>query len=331
MKKLLIFCLMLALVMPFGFARAEGGFDLTAVQSLLDTTAAAALRAGEKPETIQEKTPLSSAFVRAFVLAAIKNGQADAKAAEDVAAQEALLTSCFEAKLPKLETILLDASLPPYIGFQVLEVETDGDLIRLTGMLYEAADQINRLVSEQLDQITWREGTASISLRKTDNGYRVVRFTASTDPAATPSTENYLTDTMAEYVNPTLGFSIQYPAVFTEDLLQETEAGVSAQLPDGSASFLVRRTENQDGQSIQQLMDAIKAKYPAAAVDVQAADGAGRAEYSDNGFRTVRKLFVAGSLVYEAELRYSDARAAEFDAFVNPMINSFNVDAVGVG
>ena len=70
------------------------------------------------------------------------------------------------------------------------------------------------------------------------NGFRLVGFSSGTDLNMEEAFMEYNADTVVEYVNSKLGFTLSYPAVFDDELLKEDETGVSAELPDKSASPL---------------------------------------------------------------------------------------------
>lgn len=142
--------------------------------------------------------------------------------------------------------------------------------------------------------------------------------------------QEYFGETMAEYVNHELGFSLQYPAVFED--LSEDASGVSASLPDGSAAFYARRRENQGAKSLTETIDALQAMYPTSSAAYYEISGSGRVTHQrTDGFTQVDIVVVTPDWVFEAQLIYSAALAGDFDLYAEYMTNSLMADELGIG
>ena len=328
--------LALALCLMLTGAAAEE-MDYMSMMPLVDLTASAAMRVGDVPESISGEKMLSPAFVHNFFLL----GQtADASLGitpdmmADTAAQEAYLKNAFSAPLPPLEGIVAFAEENEYIGVQLMasSMSETGDKLTLYGDLYLAQGPISTLTEEAYLQIAWLSHRAVIELHRdaaAPGGWKINTFAF--EPAIMPEDAgpDATEETMAEYVNAELGFSLQYPAVFTE-VLQEKADGVSAVLADGSASFYARRRANEGGDTLQSCVDALST--PDAAVVINDVSQTGRVmTLQPDGKIKVDLVIVTGSWIYEAQLCYAPELADTFARYSDFMTNSFMADELGIG
>ncbi len=331
-----LLAMMLALCGLIPCAQAD---DLNAITPLVDLTAAAAMRVGETPETITEDGTLSEAFVYNFFLL----GQnmdvplgIGSNLLSDTDAQEAYLKESFVCGIPALSGIIVTDESYDYIGVQVMSAEmaSDGQSVSIIGNLYEASDRLSQLTEEEYAKVRWLDKRAVITFVKNDNaplGWKVNTFSVNAELDMEASTQTYFNETMSEYVNTNLGFSIQYPAVFTEDTLTETADGISGQLADGTASFFAKKSSNTSSWTLDKLISAWQEHDASAETSINEAGGIGRVTIQQDGMTVVNIYVVTEQWVYQAQLSYASSLAAEFSIYGDYMMNSFSADELGIG
>lgn len=332
----LVMCLTAAL----GGAWAEGATDLSATQPLVDLTASAAMRVGETPETIVEGGTLSEAFVyNFFLLGQTADASLGITAAmmNDTAQQADYLARAFSSNQPTLSGILTMGESYDYIGVRVMsaDMSPDGESVRIMGDVYQAAARLDTLTEDEYAQVRWLDKRAVMDLRKdaaAPNGWKVASFSVSAELDMEEATQTYFSETMVEYINGEQGFSLQYPAVFTEDTLKEDANGISAQLADGSASFFAKKMANTQGWTLEKVLEARKQENPAVETNINEISGCGRAVVQREDGHTVADIYiVTDQWVYQAELSYAPSLAKDFSLYCDYMMNSFNADELGIG
>ena len=335
---ILTLCLVLGGVSFAGAEQTETS-DFEALLPLLDLVASAAMTAGDEPEVIgNEETTLSAAYVSAFFnngLTADASLNITADYLTDTAKQQALLGSVFAAQLPTLETIAQTTPISGYIGFQPVTVSTveDGD-VQLIGELYWGAKAMRDMSDADYRNIQWLD-RAVYTLREDAaalNGYRVTGFSVGAELNMEEAIQTYTESILVEYINTTLGFSILYPSVFTDDMLVESDDGVSAAMPDGSVSFFVRRVENADHTDLSDYIDVIANGIEGATSALHPEFSSADVTYDTEDGNTVFDIYiVTDKYVYQAELKYKKELAYTYEMYTSYLENSFAVDAVSVG
>lgn len=339
-KKLtaLMLTLMLSTMALCGGALAAEA-DLSILTPLVDLTASAAMRVGEAPETISDTSTLSSAFVYNFFL---MGQQADASLGitadmlTDTAKQADYLSRVFSCGTPALSGILSTGETYDYIGVRLMssDLSPDGNSVRLMGDLYQAARRLDALTEDEYAQVRWLDKRAVVELRRdtaSPVGWKVTAFSVDAELTMEDSTQSYFASAMVEYMSSDLGFSLQYPAVFTESTLKEDATGISGQLPDGSASFFAKKTVNADAWTLEKVIDVRKQETPDAETNINEASGCGRVVTQQNGYTVADIYIVTEDWVYQAQLRYAPALAMDFSLYSDYMMNSFNADEMGIG
>ena len=323
-----------------GGACAEAGADFSAMLPLLDLTASAALRVGETPENITADGTLSQAFVYNFFLlgqSADASLGITADMLADPAAQSAYLSRAFDAKQPSLSGILAFEEEFSYIGVQPMAsaMNDEGDRITLYGDLYQAAGPADSLTEEQYLQMSWLNHRVVAEMHRdaeAPGGWKLISLAFEAAIMLEDDTQDAFTQTMAEYVNADLGFSLQYPAVFTEDVLHESAGGVSGTLADGKASFYARRSANEQAVTLEAYVDGLAQQLPGAQAGIDEISLTGRViSRRADGQTQVDLVIVTSSWIYEAQLCYAPELADEFALYSEYMTNSFMADELGIG
>ena len=335
----LCLCLCLCLCVQ-GAAMAEEDASLTAAQPLIDLTASAALRVGEEAERIAPDGVLSQAFVQNFFLLGQQADPAlgiSGQLLTDTAAQEDYLRHSFVCGGAAAGTLQENATSFDYVGVRVMVVDEseDGSAMRVMGDLYQANRALAGMTEAEYAAVRWLDRRAVIDLRRSADapcGWQVYAFSLEAELEMETAAQDYFTKTMTEYMNPELGFSLQYPAVFGEDCVRETASGVEGSLQDGTASFLAERTSNDAAWTLETLMAQKKQENPAAETNINEVSGCGRQLTALEGGGTRMDLYiVTEAWVYHAQLCFDASLTKDFALYIDYMMNSFMADELGLG
>ena len=332
-------CMLLGCV---GGAMAQGA-DLEPLYPLMDLVCAAALEAqGDDvysmvvPDSEGELTPV---FVDAFIRLGQTRGAAlgiTEAMMTDTMAQMQFLSTVFAAQLPTLSAVISAESEPKYIGFRPGTVNNTGEnqTLQIIGEIYTADKPLAQLTDQEAASITWLD--RGIFTFQSDssalNGFRLMGFSTGTDLNMEEAFMTYAADTVTEYVDSQLGFTISYPAVFDDTMLQEEQNGVNAELPDKSASFFVHRIDNSDQSELQGYVDILAKGLPGAVSAINEQNGYGTLVYAtDDGYTVFDIYVVTEKYIYQAELRYLTEKSKEFSMYNTYLENSFVVAEGGQG
>lgn len=330
----------LCLMLGAGCAAEAEKSIFPALQPLLDLTAAAALRAGEEPENVQPDGTLSEAFVYNFFLLGQKADAAlgiTAAMLNDTALQADYLARAFAASQPALNGILAFEQDYGYTGVRIMAADEseDGTAVLIIGDLYHAEKPLDQMTEAEYAQVQWLDKRAVVEMRKDDaapGGWKLISFSVDAELQMEDAAQAYFAEIMVEYVNTEKGFAIQYPAVFTEELLKEEESGISAKLTDGSASFFVKKEQNASGWTLDTLLAGKKQENPAAETNINDISGCGRMTTTlPDGSTQVDLFIVTDQWVYQAQLVYAQSLAKDFSLYSDYMMNSFTADELGIG
>ena len=144
--------------------------------------------------------------------------------------------------------------------------------------------------------------------------------------------QSYFDEILVEYVHTGLGFSIQYPSTFADNLLVEDDAGVSAKLPDESASFFVKRVDNVNESNLRDYVDIIANGITGSKAQFNEEFRYATVIYTtDDGFTVFNVYIVTDKYIYQAELSYRTELSMEYSMYNTYMENTFMVDEVSVG
>ena len=296
-----------------GMAEGAAAFDPAQVAPLLNAVTSAALGADDAVTLLEEEESPQEMFLPRLVGALEANGL-DANAAGS----------------------LIAIALPEPIGegtnvaaltLEVLTVNQsgDGDAVMLVG---EALSPDGQPLSQR----------AVVELRREDAspvGWKLYRFTVGDAALEEELLEGYFAETMMEYLNADCGYIIQYPAIFTEEMVVQTATGIQAALPDDTASFAVSRVENEEKLDAEGLCQRERAKSTeevSLTVSINEETGSVQSfEIDEEGTAHMAVFLVSESYIYQAELNYPQDQAEQFEQYADYMINSFSADELGHG
>jgi hypothetical protein len=313
------------------------GFD--ALTPFMDLVGSAAWCVGDEPEVIgDDETTLSASFISCFFnngLTADSSLGITTDLLTDTTAQAAYLSQYFAAQLPTLETIAETIPISGYIGFEPVTVNTGDDSdVQLIGELYWGDKPMKDMSETDYRDIQWLD-RAVYTFRadaSAPNGYLLTGFSVGSELNMEEAMQTYTDSILVEYINTALGFSVLYPSVFSDDLLVESDDGVTAALADGSASFFVRRTENTDSANLSDYINVIANGITDAVSSVQEQFSEGTVTYNTEEGNTVFDVYiVTDKYIYQAELSYRKDLASTYSMYTSYLENSFAVDSVSVG
>ncbi|MDD3213085.1 MAG: hypothetical protein PHY64_05400 [Eubacteriales bacterium] len=341
-RRLIVWVTVLCLIVGcVGFAGAEqtGATGFEALTPFMDLVAAAAESAGDEPEVIgDEETTLSNAFISAFFNIGLTTDASLGITTDlftDTAKQAEYLGKTFAAQQPTLETIVQALPITGYIGFQPVTVNTvDDSNVQIIGELYWGTKPMSQMTDADYRDVQWldravytfREDAAAM------NGYLLTGFSVGSELNMEEAMQDYTEGILVEYINSSLGFSILYPSVFTDDMLVESEDGVSASLPDGSVSFSVHRTDNTTNANLSDYIEVIANGIANSKYTLYEEFSAATVTYdTDAGFTVFDAYIVTDKYIYQAELSYKKELASTYSMYTAYLENSFSVDSVSVG
>ncbi|NLO84196.1 MAG: hypothetical protein GX096_02025 [Clostridiales bacterium] len=348
-KKMISLLLTLCLTLGLGASvLAEGATQQSTSQStadfemlypLMDLVTSASMYSVNEPETVPgAEGTLAVSFTDAFFKVAKKTESkievTDAMLT-DTNAQAALLSQIFAAQMPQLETVIMTDDINNYIGFYPVMVNTmDDKTIQIVGEIYMASQPLNMLPESEFGNVQWLDrGVFKFQDDSTAlNGFRLTGFVVGTELDAEDAIQNYFEEIVVEYVNANLGFTILYPAIFTDEMLVEDEDGVSAVLPDNSVSFFAKRIDNTNSASLQDYVSVIANGIAGSSSSINEELKCGTVSYTtDDGYSVFDIYILTDKYIFQAELRYQTTLATEYSMYDAYLENSFVADDVSVG
>lgn len=312
--------------------------DYQAVRPVLDLIASAAISASDFPTVVSDSvSTLDSDFVTFFFLNGQKAGTLGITDAtlSDTAQQEQLLKSIFSAQVPALAAIEPMETADEYIGFLPVKQETaaDGD-IYLIGELYRGSMPIEDMSTADYESLSW-EDRAIYTLRADDTalgGYRVDGFSVGSELLMEMQFQDYYNSILMEYSNAKLGFSVQYPSLFSDKDMKETADGASATLPDGSASFMIKRMDNTSNATLEPYALAMGTAAGEARLNINKEFQFATVAYDTEAGNTVFTVYVVTEdYIYMTQLAYPTNQSVIYSMYTMYLENSFSVDEVSVG
>lgn len=337
---LLVICLMMS---GLSGALAQGTASLSdfdALQPIMNLIAGAAVAVGDEPELIPgAEGTLSNAFVDAFFRLGTTADASLGITADmlgDTAKQAEYLSKIFAAKAPTLQPIAQAEPSTGTIGFYPMTVNTatDADGIQIIGELYFAEKPIKEMTEAEYLDVVWLERAIYTfqSDPSAQNGFRLTGFSTGTEFNVELAMQGYFEEILVEYVNTALGFSIQYPSAFTDDLLVEDGSGVSAKLPDENVSFFVKRVENASKASLESHVGVIANGIPGSKSQINEEFRYATVTYSTADGNTVFDVYiVTDKYIYQAELSFPTQLSNQYSMYTTYLENTFMVDEVSVG
>lgn len=314
--------------------------DFEVLAPLMDLVCTASMYSANELESVPGADgTLTVTFTDSFILAGQQYGaQVGVTEAmlNDTNAQAALLSQIFAAQLPQLEPVVVTDSVKRFVGFHPVTVNnaTEDGSIQIIGELYFADKPVREMNDAEFAGAQWFErGVFTFQSDATAlNGFRLVGFSVGTDLSVESIMQGYFENILVEYVNANLGFTVLYPAVFTDDLLVESADGVTAELPDGSAKFFVKRLDNENSLSLSDYVSIIANGITGSVSSVNEELGSGTVTYTTAEGYTVFDVFiVTDQHIYQAELSYLTTQAENYSMYNAYLENSFVADEVSVG
>ena len=314
--------------------------DFENLEPLMDAVAGAAILAHEDPQSIPgEEGVLDASFVNAFFNLAVAPNYSlgileDALASTAKQAED--LGRIFAAKAPELTPIDKMDGINGYLGFCPMTVNTAAEAgsIQIIGEIYWGATQLQGLSEADFAKVQWLE-RAIFTFRQDEtafNGFRLMGFSQGTDLNMEEIIQNYFEAILTEYVNTTLGFVVQYPSVFSDELLMENETGMFATLPDDSASFFAKRIENTNKANLADYVTVIAGGIDGAESQINEEFQYATLTYKTAEGNTVFDVYiVTDKYIYQAQLSYRSELNGQFHMYTTYLENTFMVEELSFG
>jgi len=338
-----VFSMLLILCLAMGFCTAAAAqtamADFEALVPLMDLVCAASQYSPNAPESVPGADGvLSVSFADAF----FKVGQlwgaevgVTADMLQDTGAQAGLLSQLFAAQLPALENVIATDDINGYIGFHPVTVNngTDGASVQIIGEIYMADKAMREMGEADYANITWMDRAVFTfqSDASAQNGFRLTGFSVGTDLSMEEALQGYFQEIAVEYESK-LGFMLLYPAVFTDELLVEDDDGVSAALPDKSASFFAKRVDNVNGASLADYVGIIANGITGSVSTVNEEMQYGTVSYTtEDGYAVFDVFILTDEHIFQAELSYLTTLMSEYSMYNAYLENSFVVNELSQG
>lgn len=338
-----VFSVLLTLCMAFGLCSAalaqSATADFEALLPLMDLVCAASQYSPNAPESVPGADgQLSNSFTDAFFKVGAVYGAEVGVTADmlgDPEAQAELLSRLFAAKLPELQAIETSDEIGGFFGFHPVTVNngTDGSSVQIIGEMYLSDKPLREMNEADFDTIQWMDRAVFTfqSDASAMNGFRLAGYSVGTDLTLETAMQSYFDQIAVEYES-RLGFMLLYPAVFSDELLVEDENGVSATLPDGSASFFAKRVDNENGSSLADYVGIIANGISGSISSVNEEMQYGTVAYTtEDGYRVFDVFILTDKYIFQAELSFLTTLMSEYSMYTSYLENSFVVNELSQG
>lgn len=335
---LLILCLALGMCTAAS-AQSATTADFEALIPLMDLVCSASQYSAKGPESVPGADGvLTDSFVDAFLKVGKTYGMSVGitdNTLSDTAAQQAVLGKIFAAQLPELKPVTIAEQVSGYIGFQPVTVNNgaDGSSVQIIGEMYQADKPLREMNEADFSNVEWKDRAVFTfqSDESAMNGFRLVGYSVGTDLALESTLQGYFQEIAVEYESK-LGFMLLYPAFFTDDLLVEDDNGVSAALPDGSASFFAKRVDNVNSSSLADYVGIIANGITGSKSTVNEAMQYGTVSYTtEDGYAVFDVFVVTDKYIFQAELSYLTSLMSQYNMYNSYLENSFVVNELSQG
>lgn len=305
--------------------------DFEALTPLMDLVCAASQYSPNAPESVPGADgTLTVSFTDAFFKVGQTYGSevgVTSGMLTDTNAQAELLGKIFAAQIPQLEPVVMTDDVNGFIGFHPVTVNSgaDGSTVQLIGEMYLADKPMRQMAEADYNNIEWLD--RAVFTFQSDasalNGFRLMGFSVGTDLALEEAMQGYFDQIAVEYESQ-LGFTLLYPAVFTDDMLVESEDGVSAELPDGSVSFSAKRIDNANGANLTDYVGIIANGITGSASTINEESQYGTVAYTtEDGYYVFEVYIVTDRYIYRAELRFLTTLMSQYSMYTSYLENSF--------
>ena len=338
-----VFSMLLILCMSFGLctyavAQPTNTADFDALVPLMDLVCSASQYSPNAPESVPgAEGQLSVSFTDAFFKVGAVYGDEVGVTEDmlnDTAAQAELLGQIFAAQIPELEPVVVTDDVNGYFGFHPVTVNsTDSATVQIIGEMYLAEKPMRQLTEADYANVTWIDRAVFTfqSDASAKGGFRLAGFSVGTYLALEAAMQSYFEEIAVEYESK-LGFTVLYPAVFADEMLEEDDHGVSATLPDGSASFFAKRVENVNGASLSDYVGIIANGISGSIPYVNEEMQYGTVSYTtEDGYAVFDVFVLTDKYIFQAELSYLTTLMSEYSMYNAYLENSFVVNELSQG
>lgn len=334
---LLILCMTLGLCTAAA-AQSTNTADFDVLVPLMDLVCSASQYSPNAPESVPGADgQLTVSFTDAFFKVGAVYGEevgVTENMLSDTAAQAELLGKIFAAQMPELEPVVATDEVNGCFGFHPVTVNvTDGTAVQIIGEMYLADKPMRQMEAADFANVTWID--RAVFTFESDasalGGFRLTGFSVGTDLTFEAAMQSYFEEIAVEYESK-LGFTVLYPAVFADEMLEEDDNGVSATLPDGSVSFFAKRVENVNGASLTDYVGIISNGISGSVPYVNEEMQYGTVSYTtEDGYAVFDVFVLTDKYIFQAELSYLTTLMSEYSMYNAYLENSFVVNELSQG
>jgi len=303
------------------------------VQPLLDMVTSAAYNNKEAQEE-SSGNGLNQPFVSSYLQAAAAQ-TGNAALLEDSAAQSEFLKKTL---VPDLEAAgkLAKPEAGEYLGMQIMTQKKmeDGSL-KIIGTLYTAENMLNKLDTKGLTKVKWLDKRIVIGLSPDSTSeyqYKVSDISLQGELLMEEEQNKYFETHLVDYVNTRMGFSFQYPALFVESSIQETDDGISASNEKGTASMQVKTFSNTENWTAESFYNTTVSSKPEAVVKrIEGNESVSVFEALDDNTLVYHLYLFTPENVYQVSYTFKKELAQEFGLYIQYLQNTFQVLGTEIG
>lgn len=290
------------------------------VRPILELTVAASILPGETAEEFDAGDPMPSDFAASIISLCPKYGidlQQDPKA---------FLESNYSLNVQD-EGRPVALQNDQYVGLFLLDLSPspDGQQVAVTGEVYMAPKAYDELSADDWNDLVWADMMATMTLQKDESaltGWKVSSLHYSSAYFSDDTDEpQVMVPQFSSYYNEKYGCSVSYPFIFSEDLIQSSEDGMSCSLPDGTASIEIRFSRT-DELTCDAAAQAVLASHPDVVMLSTEMDDIISLEYHDGQMITRWFCTQTDQAVITVSLTWDRNAHADFSSLSDIMMQS---------
>ena len=231
-----------------------------------------------------------------------------------------------------LQQALYEEGLTGSFGFYPIAEEPDeeGQNWMIIGEIFQEESADLPLPGEETAR-RWLDRRVMFTLQRSqEQTWQVTEVSLQEELRAEEATADALAGLMVEYLNTELGFTVQYPALFTEDTLTTLPNGISGRLSDGTA-FSARRIEKRS-ETLEDYLQTQRQEFSQWTENVNAVTGVVQWMGSaPDGMHRMLAVAEGEDAFWEAVLLWPQERSEAFSLYAEYMTHSLTADESGQG
>ncbi len=319
---LLMLCFVLCISIMPNISKAE--MDLTKILPLLDITTGAALMSDELQDISSENNGLSNGFAKNFVGVAAKYLNNN----DLLTNNKEFLNNTLFANFENVSNVSNEIK-DQYIGFKFMAAkemnETDS---RLIGSIYVAKGPLHSLEPKDILHVNWIDRRVVIDIKKSEKstyGYLISGVSMQGELLMEEELTKYFNETLVDYINTKVGFSLQYPSILGENSLQESEDGINIKNEELKIQLNVKSFSNTDAWTANKFYQTKMNDNNIVAKIVESKSSVSVHSMQDENTLKYELYIFTNDVVYEASFVYDKALSEDFGLYIQFLENTFTV------